>query len=397
MKDQFNIYDDASLLRKLLTDDDGMTEEERLMAEQLLAEHPHLRKEYEKLRREHVLQEEFERYNKYSSRDAYYRFINKVCSSTTAPVHHRSLRIWYSAAAVAILLIGAFAVWKMVPSQQLPEEALTILRPGIQKGQIVMPGGKTMMVGANNMNVVVGGVRVTYRQGLLSYAPVHVNLGDTTNINHQLNKFVIPRGGENTVLLADGTTVHLNAASELIFPMQFTGDRRMVELKGEAYFDVKKDAEHPFIVKTKYGNVQVLGTAFNVNAYDDRQRCEVTLVRGKVRFTNSYHESVILEPGEQAVAMDNLLHKHEVDVDDYISWTKGIYNFHNESLSNIMSTFAKWYDVDIVYENNDIPDLTYTGTVRRYDTMNAFLDVFEMTGDLSYRVVGRKVYFSKRE
>ena len=144
-------------------------------------------------------------------------------------------------------------------------------------------------------------------------------------------------------------------------------------------------------------DVQVLGTAFNVNAYDDRQRCEVTLVRGKVRFTNSSRESVMLEPGEQAVAMGNLLHKRNVDVEDYISWTKGLYNFHNETLGNIMSTFSKWYNVDVEYDDNDIPDLTYTGTVRRYDTMNAFLDVFEMTGDLSYRVVGRKVYFSKRE
>lgn len=395
MADQFNIYDDASLLRKLLVDDE-ISEEDRLRAEQLLAEHPELKAKYEELRHDHALEKEFERYNSYSSQEAYTRFINKVRPAATS-ARRRSLRMWYSAAAVAVLLIGVFAIWKMIPTQEATNNALTILRPGIQKGQIVMPGGKTMVVGANNMNVVVGGVKVTYRQGLLSYTPVQVNLSDTTSASHQLNKFVIPRGGENTVLLADGTTVHLNAASELIFPMQFSGNQRVVELKGEAYFDVKKDAAHPFIVKTRYGDVQVLGTAFNVNAYDDRQRCEVTLVRGKVRFTNSSRESVMLEPGEQAVAMGNLLHKRNVDVEDYISWTKGLYNFHNETLGNIMSTFSKWYNVDVEYDDNDIPDLTYTGTVRRYDTMNAFLDVFEMTGDLSYRVVGRKVYFSKRE
>lgn len=393
MKDAFDIYNEAALLRKVLLDD--ATDEEKLQAQALLKEHPELRKQYEGIFQKNVMAGEFERYDRFRGEQAYRRFLEKVRPSS-GHIRKHSFRLWYSAA-VVLLLIGAFAVWKMTAPQTSVKNEVTILSPGNIKGQVLLPGGKALNVAARPMAVVVAGVKVTYRQGLLSYSPVQVNLSDTSSTRQVFNKFVIPRGGENTVQLSDGTTVHMNAASELVFPMCFSGGQRVVELKGEAYFDVKKDAEHPFIVRTKYGDVSVLGTAFNVNAYADRGRCEVTLVRGKVRFTNPYRESVVLEPGDQAVAAGNLLHKRAVDVDDYISWTRGVYNFRNESLNDILSTFSKWYDVDVVYENSDIPYLTYTGTVKRYDTMNAFLDVFEMTGDLTYRIEGRKVYFSKRE
>jgi ferric-dicitrate binding protein FerR (iron transport regulator) len=394
VKDTFNIYDDATLLRKVVTDE--ATEEEKLRAAQLLALHPELQKQLDELRKEDALKAEFDRYNRFSGMTAYHRFLQRIAPSTSHKPR-RTFYKWYAAAAVVLLLIGVFSIWKMTQTEQPVKNELTILVPGHAKGQLVLPGGKTLNMTKGAMSVVVGGVKVTYHQGLLTYTPVQVNLGDSVSGRAPLNKFVIPRGGENTVLLADGTKVHLNAASELTFPMQFTGSQRVVELRGEAYFDVKKDAAHPFIVKTRYGNVNVLGTAFNVNVYDDRGRCEVTLVRGRVRFTTPLHESVELAPGEQSISTGTLLHKRTVDVEDYISWIKGVYNFHDETLDDIMCTFSKWYDVDVVYENPDIQNLTYTGTVRRYDNMNAFLDVFEMTGDLSYHIEGRKVYFSKRE
>lgn len=395
MKSVFDIYDDASLLRKVLIGE--ATETEKLRVEEFLTLHPDLRKQYDELRRQDGFNDSFIRYNRYSSKDAYSRFLRKV--RLTGVYKYKSRRMsyrWYSAAAIVLILIGIFAVWRMTSVRQPLGHELTILSPGTKKGQVLLPDGKTLNIGSKNINMVLGGVRVTYHQGLLSYVPVQVNLPDSTSAASQFNTFVIPRGGENTVLLADGTTVHLNAASELRFPMRFGSGQRVVELKGEAYFDVKKDAAHPFIVKTRYGEVAVLGTVFNVNAYDDRQRCEVTLVKGRVRFTTPTRERVELEPGEQALSTGSLVQKRPVDVEDYVSWTRGVYNFHNESLSNIVSTFAKWYDVEVVYDSSDIASQTYTGTVRRYDTMNAFLDVFEMTGDFSYHVEGRCVYLSRR-
>jgi len=395
VKSVFNIYDDASLLRKVLIGE--ATETEKLRAEELLTLHPDLRKQYDELRRQDGLRDSFIRYDRYSSKDAYSRFLRKVGSTSVSKDKPRRLFYrWYSTAAVILILIGVFAVWKMTSVRQPASHELTILSPGTKKGQVLLPNGKTLNIGPKNINMIFGGVKVTYHQGLLSYVPMQINLSDSTSAASRLNTFVIPRGGENTVLLADGTTVHLNAASELRFPMRFGNGQRVVELKGEAYFDVKKDAEHPFIVKTHYGEVTVLGTVFNVNAYDDRQRCEVTLVKGRVRFTTPTRESVELDPGEQALSTGNLVQKRHVDVEDYVSWTKGVYNFHNESLSNIISTFSKWYDVEVVYDSSDIASQTYTGTVRRYDAMNAFLDVFEMTGDFSYHVEGRCVYLSRR-
>lgn len=395
MKSVFDIYDDASLLRKVLIGE--ATEAEKLRGEDLLTLHPELKKQYDELCRQDGLNDLFIRYGRYSSKDAYSRFLRKVGSASVSKDKPRRMFYrWYSTAAVILILIGVFAVWKMTSVRQPASHELTILSPGTKKGQVLLPNGKTLNIGPKNINMVFGGVKVTYHQGLLSYVPVQFNLSDSTSAASQLNTFVIPRGGENTVLLADGTTVHLNAASELRFPMRFGNGQRVVELKGEAYFEVKKDAGHPFIVKTRYGEVTVLGTAFNVNAYDDRQRCEVTLVKGRVRFTTPTRECVELDPGEQALSTGNLVQKRHVDVEDYVSWTKGVYNFHNESLSNIISTFSKWYDVEVVYDSSGIASQTYTGTVRRYDAMNAFLDVFEMTGDFSYHVEGRCVYLSRR-
>jgi len=395
VKSVFDIYDNASLLRKVLMGE--ATETEKLRAEDLLTLHPELKEQYDDLCRRDGLNHSFIRYNHYSSKDAYSRFLRKVGSTGVYKYKPRRMFYrWYSAAAVILILIGVFAVWKMTSVRQPVSHELTILSPGTKKGQVLLPNGKTLNIGQKNINMVLGGVRVTYHQGLLSYVPVQVDLSDSASAASPLNTFVIPRGGENTVLLADGTTVHLNAASELRFPMRFGSGQRVVELKGEAYFEVKKDAEHPFIVKTRYGEVTVLGTAFNVNAYDDRQRCEVTLVKGRVRFTTPTRESVELEPGEQALSTGSLVQKRSVDIEEYVSWTRGVYNFHNESLSNIISTFSKWYDVEVVYDGSDIASQTYTGTVRRYDTMNAFLDVFEMTGDFSYHVEGRCVYLGRR-
>lgn len=109
-------------------------------------------------------------------------------------------------------------------------------------------------------------------------------------------------GEENTVLLADGTTVHLNAGSKLLYPVRFVGKRRIVTLEGEAYFDVRKDEEHPFVVRTRFGEVTVLGTAFNINAYNDADACYTTLVYGKVNFSTPDQNTITLAPGEQAVA-----------------------------------------------------------------------------------------------
>ena len=163
-----------------------------------------------------------------------------------------------------------------------------MIQPGVQQAQLTLPDGSIIDVHKKEVNVIVDGVQVKYKEGVLSYEPTVTTQHEEKNVEEKpvkSNELIIPRGGENTVILADGTTVHLNAGSKLTYPVRFAGKRRIVALEGEAYFEVVQDESHPFVVQTHLGEVMVLGTAFNVNAYTDASVCYTTLVHGKVQFS----------------------------------------------------------------------------------------------------------------
>ena len=175
-------------------------------------------------------------------------------------------------------------------------------------------------------------------------------------LQEQLQTLTTPCGQDYTVTLSDGTTVLLNAASQLVFPDVFVKEQRIVYLKGEAYFDVASDKEHPFIVKTDYFETVVLGTKFNVRSYS-KIDAHVTLLEGKVTVTNDKTESLILEPGEQVTLSENgKLEKQIVDTYPYLEWQKGYFYFDNVSLIEIMQELGRWYNVDVVFENDEMID-----------------------------------------
>lgn len=393
MKESFHINEDAKYLRKQLTEE--ATKEEQRRAEELLAQHPYLKEEMDALRQEGSLEQAFAAREQYSSEAAYRQFIQKTGQATPSVRSRRiAFRSWYSAAAAVVLLAVLFASGIFSARE---EEPLAILAPGEPKGMLELTNGQQIGMEKQEVSIVEGDIQVNYKEGILSYTPakqqpIHQELEEEEAETTDYNKFVIPRGGENTVVLADGTTVRLNSDSKLTYPIRFKGKRRIVMLEGEAFFDVAPDAEHPFVVRTRYGDVCVLGTAFNINAYNDNEACYTTLVRGKVRVTSPMDESQELLPGEQAIVSVDRIEKREVHVEDYVGWINGIFSFHDETLDHIMTTLGRWYNVEIVYEDPALRQLTYTGTVKRYENINSFLDAFELTGDLSYQIKGRTIY-----
>ena len=172
---------------------------------------------------------------------------------------------------------------------------------------------------------------------------------------------------------------------------RFAGKRRIVRLEGEAYFDVVADEEHPFVVQTHLGEITVLGTEFNVNAYADAPVCYTTLVRGKVNFSTPNAETIALSPGEQAVVFANSSTKRVVNLEEYVGWVNGMYIFNDRPLGDIMKTFERWYDIQVYYETPNLRDITYSGSLKRYGTINSFLDALELTGDLTYKISGRNI------
>ena len=391
MKKFENVYQDAALMRRVLLGEADEAEQQEL--EKRLEECSDLRKIYEQLQNSETLKAAFKERQNYSSKKAYQSFLQKIGQVEPERQRRRSLRIgWYIDAAVVIFAVGLS--FYMLNSSSPKEESRPLIQPGTQQAQLTLPDGSVIDVDKKEVNVVVDGIQVKYKEGVLSYQSTVTTQHEEKNVEEQSaksNELVIPRGGENTVILADGTTVHLNAGSKLTYPVRFVGKRRLVALEGEAYFDVAEDENHPFVVRTHLGDVIVLGTAFNVNAYINASVCYTTLVRGKVQFSAPNVEAITLLPGEQAVVSANGSEKRTVDLEEYVGWVEGLYVFNNRSLGEIMETFERWYDIQVYYETEDLRNITYSGSLKRYGTINSFLEALELTGDLTYKISGRNI------
>ena len=385
-----NIYQDAALMRKFLLGE--ANEAERKELEKRLAECPDLKKVYEQLQNGETLKAAFGEYKDYSSKKAYQSFLQKIGRMEKKERKPSISRVWWYAAAAVIVLAAGLSFY-MSNFYSAVEEKRVLIQPGTQQAQLTLPDGSIIDVDKKEVNVVVDGVQVKYKKGVLSYQPTVTTQHEEESTEEKpvkSNELVIPRGGENTVILADGPTVHLNAGSKLTYPVRFAGKRRVVALEGEAYFDVVKDETRPFIVQTHLGEVTVLGTAFNINAYTDAS-VYTTLVHGKVQFSSSSIGTIILSPGEQAVVSANGSEKRMVDLDEYVGWVDGRYVFNNRPLGEIMQTFERWYDIQVYYETPHLRDITYSGSLKRYGTINSFLDALELTGDLTYKISGRNI------
>ena len=385
-----NIYQDAALMRKFLLGE--ANEAERKELEKRLAECPDLKKVYEQLQNGETLKAAFGEYKDYSSKKAYQSFLQKIGRMEKKERKPSISRVWWYAA-VAVIVLAVGLSFYMSNFYSAVEEKRVLIQPGTQQAQLTLPDGSIIDVDKKEVNVVVDGVQVKYKKGVLSYQPTVTTQHEEESTEEKpvkSNELVIPRGGENTVILADGTTVHLNAGSKLTYPVRFAGKRRVVALEGEAYFDVVKDETRPFIVQTHLGEVTVLGTAFNINAYTDAS-VYTTLVHGKVQFSSSSIGTIILSPGEQAVVSANGSEKRMVDLDEYVGWVDGRYVFNNRPLGEIMQTFERWYDIQVYYETPHLRDITYRGSLKRYGTINSFLDALELTGDLTYKISGRNI------
>jgi transmembrane sensor len=199
-----------------------------------------------------------------------------------------------------------------------------------------------------------------------------------------------PRGGQYVIKLPDGTSVWLNSSSSIKFPSAFINKERNVELTGEAYFEVAKDASKPFRVKTATQNVEVLGTHFNINAYTDEPDVVTTLLEGSVKvapFAGS--KTLILKPGQQA-RLNGDIKLYNVDADLYVDWKNGYFKFEQEDLHSIMRKISRWYDVDVSYKGN-VTEEGFVGTVPRSKDITEVLNALKFTGLINYKIEGKHI------
>ena len=181
--------------------------------------------------------------------------------------------------------------------------------------------------------------------------------------------------------LDDGTRVHLNYGTTLIYPRKFNGDTREVELEGEAYFFVAKDANHPFVVHTPEGDVKVYGTEFNINTQDDEGTTRIVLVNGSISVTPKGGREQMIRPNEMAVISSGECMFSTVDVAPYVSWNTGMFIFADCPLEKLMRVLSRWYNKRVEFNSDDIRQIEFTGTINKYgDISPALKAIHTVTG-----------------
>ena len=217
------------------------------------------------------------------------------------------------------------------------------------------------------------------------------------NAVEKYNTLVVPRGGEYRITLSDGTKIHLNSASELKYPVAFTGKIRDVYLKGEAYFEIAKDSVRPFIVNSGDIKIKQYGTAFNVNARSP-EKIEVVLVHGSISLLTHNDENEYRIKPSQLAEYNNSVQSVDVqtvDIKPYVAWNEGKFIFENKALGEIMETLSLWYNMDVEFKDDELKTLRFTGSVTRDTPVEYILNAIEYATDVHISVKEKMVYIKK--
>lgn len=306
------------------------------------------------------------------------------------PFYKRKAFLYLSVACLALIVTGIAAIFhRNYPGVKFPDLASEFapkdIPPGGNKAILTLADGKTITLNEAADGELVKAAGMVIRktgQGELVYEVTGANAGA-----HTYNTISTPKGGTYQVILPDGTKVWLNAASTLRFPTSFVAlNERKIELSGEAYFEVAKDAKHPFKVLTVKQEVQVLGTHFNISSYTDESVVKTTLLEGSVKVRNLQKaDDVILRPGQQSVIAKGEIKVGMADVEEVLAWKNGVFVFNDEPLESIMKKVSRWYDVEVVYDGVDKNKL-FGGSVSRFDNVSKVLRQLELTGGVHFKI-----------
>ncbi|MBX3255992.1 MAG: FecR domain-containing protein [Chitinophagaceae bacterium] len=291
---------------------------------------------------------------------------NPESDNKLVPIHKRTRWRSIAAAAAIVIAIGAGAYYAIThkpgkPAETVivPEPPEDIKSPQTNRATITMAGGKTVYLdSAVNGTLAVQGKMQVIRldDGQIAYR------GSAKELIY--NTLTNPRGSKViNMTLSDGSQVWLNAGSSVTYPVAFIGNERKVSVTGEAYFEVAHDVTKPFIVSKGDLQVQVLGTRFNINAYDDENDTRITLLQGSVKVNNGKKESM-LQPGQQAQVTSAIKIISNTDVDQVMAWKNGLFVFDRAGIQDVMRQLARWYDLDVHYAG-DVPKGKFKGEISR--------------------------------
>jgi transmembrane sensor len=301
-------------------------------------------------------------------------------------------RNWIPYAAAAVLLIGVMTYfWTNRSSPATSPQPNTIVHqndvaPGQSKAVLTLSDGRRIALDSNNINSLTEqGNLIKNKNGQLVYQP-----GSKHTSEVLYNTLTTARGETYSIVLSDGSTVTLNSASSIRYPIAFPNGDRKIEVTGEAFFDVAHDAAHPFIVSKGGIEVTVLGTQFNVNTYED-EIPRVTLIKGSVKVALEKQPPVFIKPGQQAfVSNDNHLKVTDhVNLEEVMAWKNGRFYFDNASITTVMTQLQRWYNIEVVYEGAK-PTQVFGGELQRNLNLSQIIRALEHTG-VRFKIEGRRV------
>lgn len=314
-------------------------------------------------------------------------------------VRARSLIFLRALSAACILIMaGLFFVGdELLEHLDFRDKEYSEITPGDHKGSVVLDDGRVIDLSSlrGDTTIYLSGYAIYKdREGELTYKL-------STDASSELdlyNTITTPAGGEYKLNLPDGTKVWVNASSQLRYSVRSHNRTRQVELQGEAYFQVApleyRGKRVPFVVKTGDQDLQVLGTEFNINSYNNR--IQTTLVEGSVRLLFGSGKEHHLKPNQQALYNpgDKRLAIHEIDPYYTVSWKDGSFAFNNASIQEVMASISRWYDVTVDYRE-EVNQARFTGTISRYEEIEKVLSIIERTKSVSFTIQGRRIIVRK--
>lgn len=359
---------------------------------ELLKNDPELAAEFQAISRLWQLGKYSGKWEKITPDAAWKRIVEK--RKIQVPVRKRHAPFWGIAAVMLLLISIAASVLFVSSEKDQPEQIVEVIKSGEAKAQLILASGKKIELGSympekiQELGAVING-----DTALLVYQK-NEQLADA---GMKYNKLIIPRGGEYRLQLSDGSVVFLNSDSRLKYPVVFSQEKREVYLEGEAYFEVSPDENHPFVVHTSGLSVNVLGTGFNVMAYRNEERAEVTLVHGKVR-VKSAGGNAVLRPDEQLVYHYSTNNQtiHQVMASKYVSWTEGVLAFDGMSLEELTNKLSRWYDVEFFFTSEQLKTLKFTGAFMKYNDIQYVLSLIGETTDVRFILKNRTVSVIKK-
>jgi hypothetical protein len=319
--------------------------------------------------------------------------IDDYIDSEAKPV--KKINIWPRIAVAASIILalsfGSYILLHKPPPQQIAHIQHNDIAPIGYKATLTLSGGRQIVLDAKHNGQLAQQKNMVISQvtnGIITYS---ANQQNSPGDNSPVYNTMTTGGGQYSLQLSDGTRVWLNSASSITYPVAFTGKNRDVKITGEVYFEVAHNKAKPFSVITHGQTVQVLGTHFNINAYDDEAQMKTTLLEGSIKISKA-DQAAMLTPGQQAqigFESNTIKINSGADVEQAIAWKNGLFSYDQTDLREVMRQLARAYEVKIEYEGK-IPARTFTGKIHRNISVSEALDILKLTR-INFRLEGKKI------